>query len=307
MKKFKKFTLLLCLILTLALILTSCKNGDEAKEEKKVKIVTTIFPEYDFVRQLTDGVKDVEVKNLTPFGVDVHCFEPTPKNIIEVKESNLFVYVGGETEAWVKKILNSSEKDENSSISLLETLNFKDSEKKDEHVWTSLLNCMKIVEKLKEKLCEINPENKNLYEENCENYLKELKGLHEEFKEVVLNKKRDLLVFADRFAFSHFVKDYGLKYVSPYFGCSSEEEASSKKIAEIVKIVKENKIPVILKLEQGNSSVAKEIAKETGAVVKNFNSCHNCTEEEFKKGETFLGLFKRNLKTLKEAVGLLWI
>ena len=81
----------------------------------------------------------------------------------------------------------------------------------------------------------------------------------------------------------------------------------SKKIAEIVKIVKENKIPVILKLEQGNSSVAKEIAKETGAVVKNFNSCHNCTEEEFKKGETFLGLFKRNLKTLKEAVGLLWI
>lgn len=312
MKKFKKFTLIFCLILTLVLILTCCKSNNEAKEEKKIKIVTTIFPEYDFVRELTGGVGNVEIKNLTPFGVDVHCFEPTPKNLIEVKESDLFIYVGGETENWVKKILNSTEKKSSTFVSLLDFLNYENSEKKedfkkDEHVWTSLLNCIKIVKKLKEKLCEINPENKDLYEKNCERYLKELNSLHEEFKGVVVNKKRDLLVFADRFSFSHFVKDYGLKYVSPYVGCSSEGEASSKKIAEIVEIVKKKKIPVILKLEQGNSSVAKEISKETGASIRNFNSCHNCTEEEFKKGKTFLDFLRQNLETLKEAVGWLWI
>ncbi len=297
--------LFFCLSLFLVFIFCACEHESDKKNEflnKNIKVVTTIFPQYDFVKQITKDVDGVEVLMLSSPGVDVHCFEPSPKDIKNIKSADMFIYVGGKKDSWVEKILDSVEDKKSKAVSFFEIL--KDKENlKDEHVWTSILNCVKIVEFLGKEFCEIDEKNKEKYLKNTREYVENLKGLDEGFREIVSNKKRDFVVFADKFPFTYLFDDYKIDSVKAYHNCSSKSEVSSFEIAKIIEKIKANKVKSIIKTEGTTDDfVAKTIARETGAKILTLNSCHTCSKKDFEKGKTFLEFYRENLKTLKEAL-----
>ncbi len=301
----KKIIAILCFCFSFVFIFCACRHENENDGgvlNKNIKIITTIFPQYDFVKQLTKDVDGVEVLMLSSPGVDVHCFEPSPKDIKNIKSADMFIYVGGKNDSWVEKILNSVDGKKNKTVSLFEIL--KDRKNlKDEHVWTSILNCIKIVEFLGEKLCEIDENNKEKYLKNTREYVERLKELDKEFRDVASNRKRDFVVFADKFPFTYLFEDYKIDALKAFHNCSSKSEVSSFEIAKIIEKAKANKVKFILKTEgTTDDSVAKTIAGETGAKILTLNSCHTCSKKDFENGKTFLEFYRENLKTLKEAL-----
>ena len=172
----------------------------------------------------------------------------------------------------------------------------------DEHVWTSPLNAVKIVEQIKEELCEIDSENAPDYEENAEAYIAQLKELDREFQDVVDHSKRKLMIFGDRFPFRYFAEAYGLDYYAAFSGCASDTEPSAATMAFLINKVQDENIKTVLKMELSNENIAKAIAEATNADVKEFYSCHNLTAEQFADGETYLSLMEKNVETLREVL-----
>ena len=172
----------------------------------------------------------------------------------------------------------------------------------DEHVWTSPLNAVKIVEQIKEELCEIDSENASDYEENAEAYVAQLKELDQEFQDVVDHSKRKLMIFGDRFPFRYFAEAYGLDYYAAFSGCASDTEPSAATMAFLINKVQDENIKTVLKMELSNENIAKAIAEATNADVKEFYSCHNLTAEQFADGETYLSLMEKNVETLREVL-----
>ena len=281
-------------LLAFLLIFSGCgiQNGEE-KEESGIHIAATIFPQYDFLREITKGA-DVKLDLLIPPGKEVHGFESTLADISKVSDSDLFVYVGSEDDEWIKNVPDSG----NTRIALCDIVKTYS----DEHVWTSPKNAIKIVWSLKDTLCTLDPENAEIYIGNTEKYVSELEKLDTEFEKVVSESKTKTVVFAERFPFLNLASDYGLKYFSAFEGCSTETEAGIKTIKFLVEKVKEENIPAIFTIEFSDGIVAEQIRGETGSDVLLFHSCHNVTEEEFTRGETYLSLMKQNLENLKTAL-----
>ena len=172
----------------------------------------------------------------------------------------------------------------------------------DEHVWTSPKNAISIVERITEELAGLDPEHQAEYEENKEAYEKQLEALDDAFREVVQSAKREVLLFGDRFPFRYFADAYDLDYYAAFPGCASDTEPSAATMAFLINKVKEEQIPVVLKMELSNENIANAIAETTHAEVRTFYSCHNLTAREFAEGETYLSMMKKNVETLKEAL-----
>ena len=296
-------------ILVILLFITGCTFN---KDSKNMTIVTTNFPSYDFVRSI---IKDsnIDLKLLLKPGTDIHDYEPSPKDIIDIKNSNMFIYVGGESDSWIDSIIDNIDND-TKVIKLMDLVSLKEEEiidgmdvdedeiEYDEHIWTSISNAISIINKLKDEIISIDSTNKSLYEKNSDIYINELKNIDTKIKEVVNTSKRDTLVFGDRFPFRYFVDEYNLKYYAAFPGCSDKTEASAKTIAFLIDKIKEDNIPVILKLELSNSKIADTLSKETNTKVLTFNSAHNVSLEEFNKGITYVDIMNSNIDVLKEAL-----
>ena len=331
-------------------LLTGCGTEQKAKQEtvenktkdQKISVVTTIFPQYDFVRQIAGD--SVDLKMLLKPGEETHSYEPTPQDIIAIQNSDLFIYVGGENDAWVEDILESMPDNGRKTLKLVDCVDTVEEEhvegmkeerghdhddhdeddaeheeneadheehgqeethsvhEIDEHVWTSPLNAIKIVEQIKEELCEIDPENASDYEENAEDYVAQLNELDQEFQDVVEHSKRKLMIFGDRFPFRYFAEAYGLDYYAAFSGCASDTEPSAATMAFLINKVRDENIKTVLKMELSNENIAKAIAEATNADVKEFYSCHNLTAEQFADGETYLSLMEKNVETLREVL-----
>ena len=331
-------------------LLTGCGTEQKAKQEtvenktkdQKISVVTTIFPQYDFVRQIAGD--SVDLKMLLKPGEETHSYEPTPQDIIAIQNSDLFIYVGGENDAWVEDILESMPDNGRKTLKLVDCVDTVEEEhvegmkeerghdhddhdeddaeheeneadheehgqeethsvhEIDEHVWTSPLNAIKIVEQIKEELCEIDPENASDYEENAEDYVAQLNELDQEFQDVVDHSKRKLMIFGDRFPFRYFAEAYGLDYYAAFSGCASDTEPSAATMAFLINKVRDENIKTVLKMELSNENIAKAIAEATNADVKEFYSCHNLTAEQFADGETYLSLMEKNVETLREVL-----
>lgn len=287
----KKF---LPLLLVFLLVFSGCNwQNEEKKSTDSVEIVATIFPQYDFLREITKGA-DVKLEMLISPGKEVHGFESTLSDISKVSDSDLFVYVGSEDDNWVKNVPDSG----NTRIALCDIV--KDYE--DEHIWTSPKNVIRIVQSLKDALCKIDPENAEIYMSNTEKYISELKKLDKGFEDAISKSENKTVVFAERFPFLNFAKDYNISFHSAFEGCSTETEAGIKTIDFLVKKVCEEQIPAIFTIEFSDRIVAEQISRETGAEILLFHSCHNVTEEEFRNGETYLSLMTKNLENLKIAL-----
>lgn len=294
-----------------------------AKTTTKKTIVTTNFPAYDFVRAILGNNSDYTIKLLVKPGTDIHSYEPTPKDIIAIEQSSMFFYVGGDSDEWVEDILNDVDRDKTKVVKMLDLVNDKKEEETiegmqsegheheheheeeveyDEHVWTSPVNVIEIIKKLSQKISVMDPSHQSAYAKNAQAYIKKLEKVNTAFKEVVATSKHKEMIFGDRFPFLYFVKQYGLSYRAAFAGCAEQTEPSAATISYLINRVKKDHVHYVLKLELSTGKVAQTIASETGAQVLTFNSVHNVTSTQFKKGITYVDLMNNNVKVLRKVL-----
>ncbi len=320
MKKVLKL-MVVAIMLFSVVSLTGCNKN---KTQAKLTIISTSFPGYDFARAITKNSKDVEVKMLLKPGAEMHDFEPTPQDIKNIKNSDIFIYVGGDSDEWIEDVLDDIDTDKTKIIKLMDLVNVVEEEhiegmeeeeeehehhhedeeevEYDEHVWTSPINAITITNNLKDEIVKLDKDNKELYEKNASNYINELTNIDSEIKDIVKNGKRKEIIFGDRFPLRYFVDEYGLSYYAAFPGCSEQTEASAKTISFLINKVQEDKIPVVFHIELSNGKIANTIAKETGAKVLEFKTAHNISQKDFDAGVTYVDIMKDNIKVLKEAL-----
>ena len=310
----RKKTILFLVLLLLVITFTGCTSSEKT-DNGKINIVSTIFPQYDFAREIVGD--RANLKMLIQPGGESHTYEPTPQDIISIQEADVFLYIGGENDAWVDDILKSIDTTEIQIVKLIDCVELtcvgeteehnhshsdEHSNEFDEHIWTSPMNAKKMVEAISKAICNADPENSDYYNDNTAEYCVKLVDLDTKIRNVVSNAKRTELIFGDRFPLIYFTKEYGLIYHSAFPGCSSETEPSASTIALLSDKVEQKDIPVILKIELSNSTVADTIASETSTEVLTFYSCHNLSKTQFDNGENYISMMTENLETLKVAL-----
>ncbi len=300
-------------ILIMFILLIAVSGCNLSEDDNELTILATNFPCYDFARAITKDVPNTSVEMLLKPGTEAHDYEPTPKDIAKISKSDIFIYVGGESDEWVKDLLKSIDTKKVKVVKLMDLADKRFEEdpqtkakskdlEYDEHVWTGPRNDIKILNGLNEIISEEDPYNSSLYKINTDNYISELREIDSEMWRIGDNLSRNILVFGDRFPFKYLVNEYNFNYYAAFPGCSSETEASSKTISNLIKIVKENNVPVIIRVDYSNGKIAKTIADETGAKVLTMYSGHNITEEEFNNGKTLIDIMKENIDVIKQAL-----
>ena len=298
MKKIISFILLLTLILTCSC--TASTNRDEG-----ITVVTTCFPLYDFTRALIGNRGNVSL--LLKPGQDNHSYEPSAKDIVKIKNCDLFLSIGGSDEAWVNTLMSGSDMRSVEHLALVHL--FAENEHShdghahnDEHYWTSPKNAIIMVNEIAKALISLFPEEKEYITSNLNEYLSKLQALDAEFAEIGKLYAGKTVIFGDRFPFTHLFCEYGIEYMSAYPGCSDMTEPSASKIAELIGVIREQSISTVFVTELSNKKIANTLRSETGAEIALFHSCTNLTKSELQNGETYLSLMQKNVEALKRVL-----
>ena len=275
-------------------------------------IVCTSFPCYDFARAVAGDAADIRM--LIKPGAEVHSYEPTPADVMAIAECDLFICIGGESDAWVKDILESFGSDAPQTLRLIECVEAIESQDHehehghhdetayDEHIWTSPVNACLMVQAVADALSESFNGHAESWQANAAAYCAEIEALDAQFRDVAANGARREMIFADRFPFIYFAREYGIDYVAAFASCSSESEPSAKTMMELIDRVISDKVPVVYTIELSSQKTAKTIAAETGAKILTFHSVQNLTDADFSAGETYVSLMQRNLEALREGL-----
>ncbi len=308
----KIMAVLLTFFLIIGIIFIALGNTNtNIQTDNKITVITSLFPEYDFVKQI--GKEKVDVQILLPPGTESHTYEPTPNDIININQADMFVFTSNEMEPWAEKIANSIDSNTvimqaANNINLIkiehnheENENHQEHEY-DAHVWLNPINAIEMVKNITDKLCEISPENAEYFRKNAEEYIEELEELDDDIETVVLNSKRNKLVFGGEFAYIYFINRYKLEYATAYDGCGEGAEPSVAKVKEIVDTINNENIPVIFYQELSEGKVANIIADETNAKALVFHTAHNVTSEDLKNDVTYVSIMRENLKNVKQAL-----
>ncbi len=317
MKIRKKQFWLLPFIL-LSLLLSGCSNkstplDESSNTDHRLKIVTTIYPPYDFAKNIVGENADVTM--LLPLGTESHSYEPSPKDLVAIQDSDLFIYAGGVGDYWVDRVLSSMGNKAPRTFVLMDAVALlkeehkegmaedkEEDEELDEHVWTSPKNALTITSQLAEEISILDPENKELYQKNKETYEEKLRELDAELTEIIKNAKRHTIVIGDRFPFRYLTHDYGLDYYAAFPGCSTETEPSAAQVAFLSDKVGLEQVPIVFYLEFSNGKVAEAIARDSGAKTSILHSAHNVSRQDFEAGIGYLDIMKKNILALKEAL-----
>ena len=334
----KMIALLLALLMAVGMLAGCAKQKDDDTTDTtdKLRIVTTIFPEYDWVREiLGDKADNADVTMLLDNGVDLHSYQPTADDIVKISDCDLFIYVGGESDGWVKEALKNSANKDRKVINLLDVLGdsvkseevvegmqeeaheheegeahedgeaHEHEEESDEHVWLSLKNAEVLVGAISNALQELDADNKEIYAANADAYMKKLSALDAEYQTAVDNASCKTVLFGDRFPFRYLADDYGLNYYAAFVGCSAETEASFETISFLAKKVDELKMPCVLTIEGKNHKIAETIVKNTAQKsqkILTMDSMQSATSKDVASGTTYLSVMEKNLAVLKEAL-----
>ncbi len=311
---------IICLFLSLVFALSCLSSCSDAPSEpdinSEISVVATIFPQYDFARAVSGELANV--KMLIKPAAEIHSFDPTPSDIIEIQNSDLFIYIGGEGDAWVDSILDSIDTDEIKILRLMdfvspieeEAVNSSSGEHDhneaeiefDEHIWTAPSNAIKMTEAIADALCEIDPQNSDAYKANCETYTSEIQGVADEIQEVVDSAKHKMLLVADRFPFIYFTKEFGLDYMAAFNGCSTETEVSAVVLAELIDYLEDNGLSAVYHVELSNENIATAVSEQTGAEKLLLHSCHNISSDDFNAGVTYVDLMRQNAANLRKGL-----
>ena len=336
----------LCLALVMTVgLLAGCgkQNEQTASDETRLRVVTTIFPEYDWVREiLGDKADNAEVTMLLDNGADLHSYQPTADDIVKISECDLFIYVGGESDDWVDDALKNAANKNMKVVNLLEALgdsvkteevvegmqeekhdhdhdhedadehddakehDHEEEAEYDEHVWLSLKNAQTLCSAISGVLQQIDPDNKDTYAANASAYIKKLSALDADYQAAVNAATRKTVLFGDRFPFRYLAEDYGLRYYAAFAGCSAESEASFETISFLAGKVDELNLPCVLTIEGVQHKIAETIVRNTAAKnqkVLMMDSMQSTTSKDAANGTTYLSVMERNLSVLKEALG----
>ena len=331
MKKIITFMLVAVLAVCALSGCGTSKSGEDTKD-KKIKIVTTIFPEYDWVMQiLGDKADKADVTMLLDKGVDLHSYQPSTADIAKISEADVFIYVGGESDEWVEDVLKEAKNKKLKVINLMDVMGDKAKEEEvkegmqaeeeeaeeakdgkeeeeveyDEHVWLSLKNAKIFTKKIADVLSEVDKDDAKTYQANYESYAKKLDDLDKKYADAVASAKNKTLVFGDRFPFRYLVNDYGLDYYAAFVGCSAESEASFETVTFLAKKIDELGLGNVLTIEGKNHKIAKTVVDNTknkDQKVLTMDSMQSTTSKDVKDGATYLGIMEKNLEVLKEAL-----
>ncbi len=335
---------LICSGLSLVLamgLMAGCGTASKSSSKKsgKISVVTTIFPEYDWVREIVGENDNVEITMLLDKGVDLHSYQPSVKDIATVGACDVFVYVGGESDGWVDNALAEASNKDMKVINLVDVLgdeakveeivegmennhdhhdhedaeeasehdheDAEEEEEIDEHVWLSLKNAAVICSEISSVLGEVDKEHKSDYEKNYKAYQEKLTSLDQKYESAVSEASLDTVLFGDRFPFRYLMDDYKIHYFAAFTGCSAESEASFETITFLAGKVDELGLKSILKIESSTEEIAKTISENTESKdqeILTMDSMQATTSSDVKKGATYLSVMEKNLEVLKKAL-----
>ena len=369
--------------LGISLLLGGCAQTEESQgafdaspeAAGKLKVAVTLFPYYDFVRQIAGD--QVNLQMVIPAGMDSHSFEPTPADIRTIQHADVLISNGGTMEHWLDETLAALDTTSMTIVTMMDYVDTVEEEivegmedadhdhdhahvhaaddhdhsnetpeehaahaheaddydhsgetpeehaahaheaddhdyvdhdgheeeiEYDEHIWTSPVNAMKLVDVIGDTLAQADPAHADIYHQGAASYKKELEEIDAGFREVCANRKRNMIVMGDKFPFRYLADEYQLDYRAAFSGCSSDTEPSAKTIAYLIDKVKEEQIPAVYYLELSSHRVAEIIGEETGAEPLLLHSCHNVTRAQFDAGITYAGLMRQNIENLRKGI-----
>ena len=303
------------------LLLTACGPDLPPEDSERPQIVAAVFPAYDFARSAAGELADVTL--LLPPGAESHSYEPTPADILRVQRCDLFIYLGGESDAWVDTILSAIEPRgdvlrmmdcvdllEEETVEGMQGGHGHDHEEghdhlgevvgMDEHVWTAPRNAAAVTRIIGQRLALLDPENGEAYAAGAEAYALELEELDRDFTAFFDTLPDRTIVFGDRFPLLYFAEAYDLDYYAAFPGCGAQTEPSAATVAFLTRKVREEGLPAVWYIEFSNHLVADSIAEAAGVETAQFHTCHNVSRADLEAGATYLSLMRANLEVLRE-------
>lgn len=286
-----------------------CSCGEVERSTGKISVVTTIFPYYDFARSVSKGTCDVDM--LLKPGSDVHSFEPTPSDILKIRNADLFIYNGGESDEWVDSILESLGDTDKPVVmkmtDYVKPLTEMDADhhaedEEDEHIWTSLDNAKTLVSKISDEVSKLDQKHKTVYNKNGLDYIEKISKVQSEIEHTVNSSESKKIVVGDRFPLLYFATEFSLDWECAFPGCSTETEPSLDRLSKLTDTIEKDKIKTILKLEMSENKVADTLADETNTKVRTFYSAESVSKEDFANNITYVDLMEKNNNSLKEAL-----
>lgn len=326
----KRYLTVVLLTVLFSVLLAGCSRQPQT-EEGHLKIVCTIFPQYDWTRQVLGELEDeTEVTLLMKNGSDLHSYQPTVWDMVAISEADLFFYIGGTSDFWVQDALENVKNPDQIALDLMEVLETSLKEEEhdhgheheeahdheehemegveyDEHIWLSLRNAQISCNAIAKTLAELDSAHADVYERNAEDYNRRLAKLDEEYIRVTSEAEKQVLLFGDRFPFRYLADDYGLTCYAAFSGCSAETEASFETITSLAERVDELGLPAVLAIDGSDQKIARTIADNTRTrdqKVLMLDSMQSVSEDEIEKGESYLAIMNRNLDVLSEALNV---
>lgn len=306
---------LLAVITAAATVFSLCacssESGYSNSDSGKLKIISTVFPPYDLARQIAGD--NAEISILLPPGSEIHNYEPSAKDMIAIRNCDIFLYIGGENEQWAEKLINSNDTENVTAVKLIDyvpTLSEDEDEhdhdhdhdhehETDEHIWTSPKNAQLMLSAVYDAICKVDPSNKQTYTKNKDAYAKQLSDLDNAYRSAVDNAKNKTIVLADKFPFRYLAHEYGLEFSAAFAACSDESEPGVSTMIKLTKTIKENNIPAVYYLEFSSTKIADTLCDETGATKLMLHSCHNVSKQDIENNISYVDLMKQNLENLK--------
>ncbi len=324
----RKFLSILLIAVMAMLCFSACSEDGDSQEDgnelqEGIKIVTTIFPEYDWARViLGDNPSGAELILLTDNGVDIHSFQPSMEDILNISTCDVLIRIGGESEDFVEDALGSKRNENMKEAVLLDIVGERAKEEEiregmqpergeeeegeteyDEHVWLSLKNAKMICEGICDAICEADPPNEAYYRSNLEEYKDELDKLDKEYSERIDQAELHTLLFGDRFPFRYLVDDYGLDYYAAFVGCSAETEASFETITFLAAKVDELDLGCVLTIENSDERLAETIIANTETKdqkILTLDSLQSVTRDQL--GTSYIEMMRKDLDVICEAL-----
>ena len=306
MKIFRK---LLAVITAAATVLSLCacssESGYSNSDSGKLKIISTVFPPYDLARQIAGD--NAEISILLPPGSEIHNYEPSAKDMIAIRNCDIFLYIGGENEQWAEKLINSNDTENVTAVKLIDYVpalsededEHEHEHETDEHIWTSPKNAQLMLSAVYDAICKVDPSDKQTYTKNKDAYAKQLSDLDNAYRSAVDNAKNKTIVLADKFPFRYLAHEYGLEFSAAFAACSDESEPGVSTMIKLTKTIKENNIPAVYYLEFSSTKIADTLCDETGATKLMLHSCHNVSKQDIENNVSYVDLMKQNLENLK--------
>ena len=303
----------------LCLGLVGCGTTPTAASDDTVSVVSTIFPSYDWAKEIVGETEGVDLTLLIDNGVDLHSYEPSVEDIAKISTADVFIYVGGESDGWVDDVLAQATNPDMVVINMMDVLadDIKEEEivegmeeeegeeeevAYDEHVWLSLNNAEKLVSAIQSALSKVDADHAAGYEANANAYITELQALDTEYQTCVSNAKRDTFLFADRFPFRYLAEDYNLNYYAAFVGCSADTEASFETVAFLANKVDELQLPVILTIETSDGKLAKTVLDSTKSKDAQLLVLDSLQSTKLSDNKSYLDVMRSNLDVLKTAL-----